>query len=62
MEDLYNRRFVRTFIIDGSDRLKVPRAYSKLKENPSNVRIRLDCFASKKKVPVIAIKILLSGF
>ena len=52
MEGLYNRRFVRTFI---SDRLKVPRAYSKLKESPSNEAIRLDCFASKKKVPVIAI-------
>ena len=35
MEGLYNRRFVRTFIIDGSDRLKAPRAYSKLKENPA---------------------------
>ena len=57
MEGLYNRRFVRTFIIDGSDRLKVPGAYSKLKESPSNEAIRLDCFASKKKVPVIAIVI-----
>ena len=35
MEGLYNRRFVRTFIIDGSDRLKVPGAYSKLIENPT---------------------------
>ena len=34
MEGLYNRRIVRTFIIDGSDRLKVPGAYSKLKESP----------------------------
>ena len=57
MEGLYNRRFVRAFIIDGSDRLKVPRAYSKLKESPSNEAIRLDCFASEKKVPVIAIVI-----
>ena len=48
MEGLYNRRFVRAFIIDGSDRLKVPRAYSKLKESPSHVTIRLDWFASKK--------------
>ena len=57
MEGLYNRRFVRAFIIDGSDRLKVPGADGKLIENPSNVAIRLDCFASKKKVPVIAIVI-----
>lgn len=57
MEGLYNRRFVRAFIIDGSDRLKVPGADGKLIENPSNVAIRLDCFASKKKVPIIAIVI-----
>ena len=57
MEGLYNRRFVRAFIIDGSDKLKVPGSDGKLKENPSNVAIRLDSFASKKKVPVIAIVI-----
>ena len=55
MEGLYNRRFVRAFIIDGSDKLKVPGSDGKLKDNPSNVAIRLDWFASKKKVPVIAI-------
>ena len=57
MEGLYNRRFVRAFIIDGSDKLKVPGSDGKLKDNPSNVAIRLDSFASKKKVPVIAIVI-----
>lgn len=57
MEGLYNRRFVRAFIIDGAEKLKVPGADGKLIENPSNVAIRLDCFASKKKVPVIAIVI-----
>ena len=55
MEGLYNRRFVRAFIIDGSDKLKVPGSDGKLKDSPSNVAIRLDWFASKKKVPVIAI-------
>ena len=35
MEGLYNRRFVRAFIIDGSDRLKVPGADGKLIENPT---------------------------
>ena len=55
MEGLYNRRFVRAFIIDGSDKLKVTGSDGKLKDNPSNVAIRLDWFASKKKVPVIAI-------
>lgn len=57
MEGLYNRRFVRAFIIDGSDKLKVSGSDGKLKDNPSNVAIRLDSFASKKKVPVIAIVI-----
>ena len=57
MEGLYNRRFVRAFIIDGAEKLKVPGADGKLIENPSNVAIRLDWFASKKKVPVIAIVI-----
>ena len=57
MEGLYNRRFVRAFIIDGSDKLKVPGSDGKLKDNPSNVAIRLDSFASKKNVPVIAIVI-----
>ena len=57
MEGLYNRRFVRAFIIDGSDKLKVLGSDGKLKDNPSNVAIRLDSFASKKKVPVIAIVI-----
>ena len=55
MEGLYNRRFVRAFIIDGSDKLKVPGSDGKLKESPSGVAIRLDWFASKKNVPVIAI-------
>lgn len=55
MEGLYNRRFVRAFIIDGSDKLKVPESDGKLKESPSGVAIRLDWFASKKNVPVIAI-------
>ena len=55
MEGLHNRRFVRAFIIDGSDRLKVPGSDGKLKESPSGVAIRLDWFASKKNVPVIAI-------
>ena len=55
MEDLHNRRFVRAFIIDGSDKLKVPGSDGKLKESPSGVAIRLDWFASKKNVPVIAI-------
>ena len=57
MKGLYNRRFVRAFIIDGSDKLKVPGSDGKLKDNPSNVAIRLESFASKKKVPVIAIVI-----
>ena len=57
MEGLYNRRFVRAFIVDGSDRLKVSGTNGKLIENPSNVAIRLDWFASKKKVPIIAIVI-----
>ena len=55
MEGLHNRRFVRAFIIDGSDKLKVPGSDGKLKESPSGVAIRLDWFASKKNVPVIAI-------
>ena len=55
MEGLYNRRFVRAFIIDGSDKLKVPGSDGKLKDSPSNVAIRLDWFASKKRVPIIAI-------
>ena len=55
MEGLHNRRFVRAFIIDGSDKLKVPESDGKLKESPSGVAIRLDWFASKKNVPVIAI-------
>ena len=57
MEGLYNRRIVRTFIIDGSDRLKVLELIVNSKKAPSNEAIRLDCFASKKKVPVIAIVI-----
>ena len=55
MEGLHNRRFVRAFIIDGSDKLKVPGSDGKLKESPSGVAIRLDWFASKKNVPVIAV-------
>ena len=55
MEGLYNRRFVRAFIMDGSDKLKVPGSDGKLKDSPSNVAIRLDWFASKKRVPIIAI-------
>ena len=55
MESLYNRRFVRAFIIDGADKLRVPGSDGRLIENPSNVAIRLDLFANKKKVPVIAI-------
>ena len=55
MEGLHNRRFVRAFIIDGSDKLKVPESDGKFKESPSGVAIRLDWFASKKNVPVIAI-------
>lgn len=55
MEGLHNRRFVRAFIIDGSDKLKVPGSDGKLKESPSGVAIRLDWFASKKRVPVIEI-------
>ena len=55
MEGLHNRRFVRAFIIDGSDKLKVPESDGNLKESPSGVAIRLDWFASKKNVPVIAI-------
>ena len=55
MESLYNRRFVRAFIIDGADKLRVPGSDGKLKESPSGVAIRLDWFASKKNVPVIAI-------
>ena len=55
MEGLHNHRFVRAFIIDGSDKLKVSGSDGKLKESPSGVAIRLDWFASKKNVPVIAI-------
>ena len=55
MEGLYNRRFVRAFIIDGAAKLKVPGADGKLKDAASNVAIRLDWFANKKNVPVIAI-------
>ena len=55
MEGLYNRRFVRAFIIDGAEKLKVPGADGKLKDTASNVAISLDRFANKKNVPVIAI-------
>ena len=55
MEGQHNRRFVRAFIIDGAEKLKVPGADGKLKDAASNVAIRLDWFANKKNVPVIAI-------
>ena len=57
MEGLYNRRIVRTFIIDGSDRQSVvERIRNPQKAAPNGAR-RIDSFASKKKVPVIAIVI-----
>lgn len=55
MEGLYNRRFVRAFIIDGSDKLKVPGTDGKLQEAPTIVAARLERFADIKKVPVIVI-------
>ena len=57
MEGLYNRRFVRAFIIEGAEKLKVSGTDGKLPDVASNVTIRLDWFANKKNVPVIAIVI-----
>ena len=55
MEGLYHRRFVRAFIIDGADRLKVSGADGKLMDDPSKVATKLDLLANKKKVPIVAI-------
>lgn len=55
MQGQYNRRFVRAFIIDGSDLLKIPGTDRTLHSNPNIVRYSLESFAKSNKVPVIEI-------
>ena len=54
-QGLYNRQFVRAFIIDGADTLKVPGPDGKLAHNPESVKRQLTAFAASNKVAVIAL-------
>lgn len=55
-QGLYNRQFVRAFIIDGADTLKVPGPDGKLTDNPEAVKRQLTAFAASNKVPVITLE------
>lgn len=55
MQSLYNNHVVRAFIVDGSELLKTPGEDGKLYEDSERALLRLEDFAERNRVPVIAI-------
>ena len=56
LQGMYNRHFVRAFIVEGTEQLKLYGKDGKLRSDPEGVEWQLTAFARHNNVPVIVVR------